>query len=62
MNQNKKNVIYTCVIIPSAVLTGTISGISGVIASYFFKPIWNKITKLWEKEKIINEQNTNRTN
>lgn len=54
-DSSKKNIVYACIVIPPAIITGTISGISGVIASYFFKPVWNKITKIWEKN---DEQNT----
>ena len=48
-NQKKPNIVYTCVVIPVAVANGVVGGISSVITAYFFKPIWNKITKLWEK-------------
>jgi hypothetical protein len=30
-------------------MTKTIEAIVGFIAISLFKPIWNKITKLWEK-------------
>ena len=52
----KKTFTYTCVVIPVAVTNGIIGGVSSVITAYFFRPIWNKITKLWEKnnERKIN--------
>jgi hypothetical protein len=49
----KKKIIYTCVVIPAAVANGVIGGISSVITVYFFQPIWQKITKLWEKNKDV---------
>ena len=51
-----KKIAYTCVVLPVAVTNGIIGGISSVITVYFFRPIWNKITKLWEKnnERKIN--------
>jgi len=51
-----KNIAYTCIILPVAVTNGILGGISSVITAYFFKPIWYKITKLWEKndERKIN--------
>ena len=48
--QPKKNFTYTCIVIPVAVANGILGGISSVIASYFFKPAWDKITKLWESK------------
>ena len=46
----KKHFAYTCVVIPVAVANGVIGGISSVITAYFFKPVWDKITKLWESK------------
>jgi hypothetical protein len=34
----KKNILYTCVVVPVAVANGIIGGVSSVIASYFFNP------------------------
>lgn len=48
---NQKKFKYACIVIPTAVANGMIGGISSVITAYFFKPIWNKITKLWEKHE-----------
>lgn len=54
MNQNNKKFMYTCVVIPSAIASGIIGGISSVITSYFFQPIWQKITRWWNNEHKIN--------
>jgi len=48
----KKNIVYTCVVIPVAVANGIVGGISSVITAYFFKPIWNKIVKFWENKDV----------
>ena len=48
-NPNKKRVLYTCVVIPTAVANGIIGGLSSVITAYFFKPIWEKTMKWWNK-------------
>jgi hypothetical protein len=42
-----KKAVYTCIVVPVAVANGVIGGISSVITAYFFKPVWEKITKLW---------------
>lgn len=49
MTTKKKNIIYTCVVIPVAVANGIVGGVTSVITAYFFRPLWNHITKLWEK-------------
>lgn len=59
MSTKPKKIVYSCVVIPAAVTSGIVSGISGVIASYFFRPIWNKITKIWEKPEINNDSKIN---
>jgi hypothetical protein len=43
----KKNIVYTCVVVPVAVANGIIGGISSVITVYFFKPIWDRTMKWW---------------
>lgn len=53
MAPKKKTVVHTCIVIPAAVANGFISGIIGVITSYFFKPIWNRITDWWNNERKI---------
>ena len=44
-----KKIVYACVVVPVAVTNGIIGGISSVITAYFFKPVWDQITKLWKK-------------
>lgn len=47
----EKNFVYTsCIVIPVAIANGIAGGIASVITSYFFRPIWNKITRFWEKQ------------
>lgn len=36
--------------VTTPVINGMIGGISSVITVYFFKPVWDKITKLWESK------------
>lgn len=38
------------VVVSTPVVNGIIGGISSVITAYFFKPIWTKITKIWEQK------------
>ena len=45
----KRNIVYTCVVVPVAVANGIVGGITSVITAYFFRPLWNRITKLWDK-------------
>lgn len=33
-----------------SILASILNGVIGVIAAYFFKPLWNKIAKLWEEK------------
>lgn len=49
--KSKKNIVYTCVVVPVAVANGIVGGITSVITAYFFKPLWNQITKLWDKKR-----------
>ena len=51
MTTKKKNIAYTCVVVPVAVANGIIGGIASVITAYFFRPVWNQITKLWDKNQ-----------
>jgi len=46
----KRSIVYACVAIPVVVANGVLSGISSVVASYFFKPVWNKIVEWWKNE------------
>jgi len=53
MNQKpKKQFIYSCMVIPVAITNGIIGGISSVITAYFFKPIWNRMTKLLDNKDV----------
>lgn len=47
MTTKKKNIVYTCIIVPAAVANGIIGGISSVVTAYFFKPVWDKTVKWW---------------
>jgi hypothetical protein len=38
------------VVVTTPLINGVIGGISSVITAYFFKPVWEKITKLWENK------------
>lgn len=49
--QQSKNIENQCVVpvvVTTPIINGIIGGISSVITVYFFKPIWQQITKLWE--------------
>ena len=54
MTTKKKNIVYTCVVVPVAVANGIIGGISSVITAYFFKPVWDRTMKWWNNERKIN--------
>ena len=41
------------VVVTTPIINGVIGGISSVVIAYFFKPIWNKITKLWDKKESL---------
>jgi hypothetical protein len=41
------------VLITTPVINGMIGGISSVITVYFFKPVWDKITLLWNNKKDV---------
>lgn len=50
-SQTTDNVDNQCivpVVVTTPIVNGIVGGISSVITAYFFKPVWNKITKLWE--------------
>lgn len=42
---------FKTLMIPVVIVNGVCSGMVSVITAYFFKPVWNKITKLWNKDK-----------
>lgn len=46
----EKQCIVPIVVVATPVINGILGGISSVIAAYFFKPAWDKITKLWESK------------
>jgi hypothetical protein len=46
----KKNIVYTCVVVPVAVANGIIGGISSVITVYFFKPLWDRTINWWNNK------------
>lgn len=48
-NKDKNSEDFKTLMIPVIVVNGICSGMISVITAYFFKPIWNKITKLWTK-------------
>lgn len=50
MEHNKNNKEYGILMIPVVVVNGMLSGIVSVITAYFFKPIWNRIIKKFEKK------------
>ena len=56
-NKDIENQCIVPVVIATPVVNGVIGGISSVITAYFFKPVWEKITKLWETK--INKFNRN---
>jgi hypothetical protein len=35
-----------------SIISSAISGIIGYIAVYFFKPLWEKIVKMWDKTDV----------
>lgn len=47
---------YTILVLPTitvvAIINGIVSGITSVIVSYFFRPLWNNIVKGWKNDKI----------
>jgi hypothetical protein len=50
---NKKKFKYTVIsssVTLSLIMTKAIEAIVGFIAISLFKPIWNKITQLWNKD------------
>lgn len=40
---------FKVLMVPVFIVNGILSGIISVITAYFFKPLWNKIIKLWNK-------------
>jgi hypothetical protein len=50
-NNEVENQCLVPVVVTTPVFNGIISGISSVIAVYFFKPVWDKITKTLNTNK-----------
>lgn len=50
MDHNEENNKVSVLMIPVVVVNGIMSGVVSVITAYFFKPLWEKITKLWIKK------------
>ena len=55
--QNNEPVEKQCIVVPIVVATpvinGILGGISSVITVYFFKPVWDKITLIWNNKKNV---------
>jgi hypothetical protein len=49
-NKDIKNQCLVPVVVTTPIINGMIGGISSVITAYFFKPVWEKITKLWKNK------------
>ena len=49
-NEPVENQCIVPIAVTTPVINGVIGGISSVITAYFFKPVWDKITKLWENK------------
>jgi len=45
-NNEIENQCLVPVVVATPIVNGVIGGISSVITAYFFKPVWEKITKL----------------
>jgi hypothetical protein len=48
-HKNKDESEFQILMIPVFIINGIFSGMISVVTAYFFKPIWDKITKLWNK-------------
>lgn len=51
-DNGKKFKIQTISITVAGVIAAAINSIVGYIAVYFFKPLWEKIMKWWNNDKI----------
>lgn len=49
-NDDIENQCVVPVVVTTPIINGVIGGISSVITVYFFKPMWEKITKLWNNK------------
>ncbi len=56
LQQTDKNIENQCIVpivITTPIANGIIGGISSVITAYFFKPVWDKITLIWNNKKDV---------
>jgi hypothetical protein len=56
LQQTDKNIENQCIVpivITTPIANGIIGGISSVITAYFFKPVWDKITLIWDNKKDV---------
>lgn len=49
--EDTQNQCVVPAIVTTPIINGVIGGISSVITVYFFKPVWEKITKLWDNKQ-----------
>jgi hypothetical protein len=49
-NNEVENQCLVPVVVTTPVINGVIGGISSVITAYFFKPVWEKIVKVWKNK------------
>lgn len=45
-----KSQCVTVTVTLGSIISSAINGIVAYVAVYFFKPLWQKLTKYWEKE------------
>jgi hypothetical protein len=51
-NNDIENQCVVPVVVTAPIINGIIGGISSVITAYFFKPIWDKIVKVWKTNDV----------
>jgi hypothetical protein len=49
-NNDIENQCLVPVVVTAPIINGIIGGISSVITAYFFKPVWEKIVKVWKNK------------
>ena len=49
--EDTQNQCVVPAVVATPIINGVIGGISSVITVYFFKPVWEKITKLWDNKQ-----------
>jgi hypothetical protein len=52
-NDEVENQCIVPIAIATPVANGIIGGISSVITAYFFRPVWEKITLIWDNKKDV---------